>query len=101
MKKPSEVHEEYIARFFNGEKQPGSGNKWPNRGDIKTERFLISCKGTSHKQVILQLAAIDEIAKQSFIAGKKPLLCIRIQGRDFLVIDLEYVSIKNNTIIVK
>ena len=36
--------EDYIAKLFDGKKQPGSGNQWHSKSDIIAHGLLVSAK---------------------------------------------------------
>lgn len=59
------------------------------KGDVKTERFLVECKFTDKTQYVLKLDTLNKIAKEALQAGREPLLSLDIYGKQFFVVPRE------------
>jgi len=82
----SKRQEKKTAREFGGRRTQGSGNKWHDKGDVKTPKFLIECKTTDAASYRLDKATIQKIQIEAAMAGKEPVLRIDIQGLELAVI---------------
>lgn len=77
------------AFTFNGKVTKGSGNSWYAPGDIKTENFLIECKQTEKKSYSISLTTWDKIYSQALFSYRTPILSLKIQDVDLVVLDKE------------
>lgn len=74
------------ARKFGGRARKGSGCGPNNKGDVETKVFLIECKRTDKKQIVLKKEVIDKIEQEALQHGKEPLIALEIQDRRVYVI---------------
>lgn len=89
MLKRWELKEKDDKQLLGGKRTPGSGNKWSAPGDIKSEDFLIECKDTTHKSYSLTKERWDKISKEALFSYRMPMMSIRIQDLDLIVISRE------------
>lgn len=68
------VQEKRVAEDLGGRRQPGSGNQWHAKGDVKSPEFLIECKQTDKLSYRLERAVLDKIETEAILAGKQALL---------------------------
>lgn len=80
--------EKDTAVRLKGRRQPGSGNTLFAKGDVKTEKFLISNKSTEKKQFSLRLSDWVEIENQALKEGREPLMVISIAGFKVVVMGM-------------
>ena len=69
--------EERIAKELGGKRQPGSGNQWHAKADVKTARFLVEAKYTDARRYILKLDDIKKLKRQ-LLFERCPDWCIQI-----------------------
>ena len=81
------------ADIDGGKRQPGSGNQWHAKGDVKGEALLIECKSTSNASYGLKLELLEKINREAVLTGREPLFQIDyIQGsriQSFVVVSYE------------
>lgn len=75
-----EKDEKDTAARFKGRRQPGSGNTPFAKGDVKTEKYLISNKSTDKNQFPLKRSDWAEIEGQALREGREPLMMVTIAG---------------------
>lgn len=85
MPKKWQLKEDNDAKSFNGRKNRGSGNKWWNPGDVRSEKFLIESKQTEKKSYSLTKSKLNKIYEEALFTYKTPLMSIRIQDMDIIV----------------
>jgi hypothetical protein len=86
MPKKWQLKEDSDAKDFNGKKNRGSGNKWYSPGDVRSETFLIESKQTDKKSYSLNKAKLNKIYEEALFSYKIPLMSIKIQDLDIIVI---------------
>ena len=64
-----QVHENWVAQMFDGHRDPSSGSRWHNRGDVVAPPYLISCKATEKKSKSISLKDWEEISDQTYERG--------------------------------
>lgn len=96
MKLPWQKFEQLIAELFDGKVIKGSGNSWSNKGDVKSDRFIISCKYTDKKQMILKLDVLEELEMMGLKQDKTALLCISMNDRIYTITQInDFLSLLN------
>ncbi len=73
-------------KFFEGKRTRGSGNQWYSPGDTRTDKFLIESKHTDKKSYSLNKAKLQKIASEALFVYKIPLMSIRIQDLEVIVV---------------
>lgn len=68
--------EQRLADKIGGRCQPGSGNRWFAKGDVKTDTHLIQVKATTAKSYSLTLKELEEIEKQAAAVDREPLFIV-------------------------
>lgn len=76
-------------KSFGGKRVRGSGNKWNNPGDVKTDTFLIDSKQTEKKSYSISLKTWDKLCSEALFSFRLPLLSIKIQDKELIVLDKE------------
>lgn len=77
------------SKSFQGRRVRGSGNKWNNPGDVKTDTFLIDSKQTEKKSYSISLETWDKLYSEALFSFRLPLLSIKIQDKELVVMDKE------------
>lgn len=85
--KKSRVHERAAATRFGGRVQPGSGSQWHSKGDVKSDRFLISCKRTDKESYRLTQKDWHTAVEDGFQENRHPAMALEIAGLNLYVID--------------
>jgi hypothetical protein len=80
-----ELKEKSDAKMVGGKRVPGSGNKWNNPGDVKSDKYLIECKQTSNKSYSLTKEKLDKAYEEALFAYKIPLFSVKIQDIDVMI----------------
>lgn len=80
-----ELKEESDAKVFDGKRVKGSGNRWYNPGDIRSDTYLIEAKQTDKGSYSLSKKKLDKIYEEALFAYKIPLFSIRIKDVDVVV----------------
>jgi hypothetical protein len=74
--------------------QPGSGNKFYNPNDIKTETELIECKTTGSKSLSIKKEWLDKVFTNSIIQNRMPVLTFGFQDSDQTYAIIRYEDYK-------
>ena len=85
----SKRHEKNIAEAVGGKAVPASGAFWHSKGDVRSDAFLIEGKATMHASFSVKKAIWEKIRREALLTGRIPVLMLRIQDRDLVVLDLE------------
>jgi len=76
-----------VAEDVGGRVQPGSGNKWFAKGEVRTKERVISCKQTANSSfqiTEMDLKEIEKIANQDL---KYWALAVNLNGKPIIIID--------------
>lgn len=85
-KKKSQLQEKRVAKQFNGKTVVASGSIWSNKGDVRSDKFLIECKTTDTKHYSLSAKTWEKIEREAIRDGMRtPLMCIEVQGKSCIV----------------
>ena len=99
-KKLWQEFEEEIAEYFDGKRQPGSGNKPLHPGDVRTEDYLIECKFTEKDFYSLHISTWEKICYEARNKGLIPLFACRSKkgGDFFLGNQIDFLDIEKELI---
>jgi hypothetical protein len=75
------------AKDFKGKLTKNSGNYWSQKGDIKTNTFLIESKQTSKKSYSISKKTWDKLYEEALFSFKLPILSIIIQDLELVILD--------------
>lgn len=64
------------------QKTLNSGSLWFDKGDLKTEDYVIECKFTEKKGFRVTTALLKKLWEESLDANKLPMLVIGIEDED-------------------
>ena len=73
-KERAQKRERSAAKELGGRSVIGSGSLWFDKGDIKTDKFLIEDKFTDSDSYTIKLSVLDIVEKQAFKVHKVPIL---------------------------
>jgi hypothetical protein len=77
--------EDRTARDFGGRRQPGSGSRWSNKGDVRTPTLLIENKWTGSKSITLKALDLEKICDEAVAEGRTPAFGIELRGREYVL----------------
>lgn len=66
-----------MAKDLGGRTQPGSGNQWHSKADVKTPDHLVECKYTEKASYSLKAVELEKLLVEAMKASKEPILCIQ------------------------
>lgn len=88
--------EKSIATAVGGRRVAGSGSQPGNKGDVRTERWLIEAKQTVKPSYRLTLDVWRKIEHHAIKAGREPVLIVEMAGRSLAVMDLNaFLAVKD------
>jgi hypothetical protein len=85
--KASQAQEKRVAKMTCGRVQPGSGNGFMHKADVRTIDFLIECKTTTKRSYSLSLDTILKVEREAILDGREFALFLQIDGRNVVVVD--------------
>lgn len=82
VKKTSLKNERRLSLELGFDLTPGSGNtRWITRkGDGNTSRFMVECKETKGKRLVISEEVLTKLCREASAAGKEPLLVVSVYG---------------------
>lgn len=86
-KKSANRAEKRAATRLGGRRQPGSGNTFAARGDIRLSDFLLDHKQTKHARFSITHEMWEKISEEARRAGKEAGLLVEFAGHRLIVID--------------
>lgn len=81
----SQAQERKSAIAHGGVRQPGSGNSWARKGDVRTKKTLIENKRTDQRQITLKADHLEKIWFEAWSEGRRPILEFELGGRSYIV----------------
>jgi hypothetical protein len=70
--------EKEIAGKMKGKRTKQSGGGY-QKGDVKSDKFIIECKCTKFKSFSITERLLDKLEKDSFGSEKVPVICIDLE----------------------
>jgi len=89
MRTVSQKQERDLAKSLGGRVTPASGAFWSHKGDVRNLQFLGEAKCTAQASISIKLSVWEKIRREALLDGRIPLLALRIQDRDLVVLDQE------------
>ena len=80
-----ELKENNDAKTIKGRKNRGSGNRWYNPGDSRSNDYLVESKYTDGKSYSLNRNKLYKIYKEALLAYKIPLFMVQIQDTEVVI----------------
>lgn len=84
--KRSKLQERSTANDINGRTQPGSGNQWHSKGDVKSAHWLVECKTTQQSSFRITDLMWKVLRLNALREGKIPALQIDLQEEKLVAI---------------
>lgn len=81
-------NEKVLAKYLGGKRQPFSGARWTEKGDIETPDFLIEVKTTAKESYALKLSVLKKIELEALHRYKRPALISVISDHPYAVVPL-------------
>ena len=81
----SQAQEKRTAKVHGGRVQPGSGNGWAKKGDVRTQAVLIENKRTDAKQITLRADVLEKIWTEAWAEGRMPEIHFELNGRHWII----------------
>lgn len=85
MPKKWELKESNDAKMVDGKRVRGSGNRWNNPGDVRSEKYLIECKQTDKKSYSLSRQKLNKAYEEALFTYKIPLFSVKIQDIEVVI----------------
>jgi Holliday junction resolvase len=82
----SRRQEERSARLYGGRRNPGSGNGWAHKGDVRTPALLIENKYTGKEQVTIKRLDLKKICDEATAEGRTPVFGVELSGEHYVVL---------------
>lgn len=79
-KKNSNKQEKRIAKELGGRRIPGSGSRWDSKGDVKTKKFLVEAKTTTHKSFSVSSDILAKVELEAVGTGRTPVVSVELTG---------------------
>lgn len=74
------------AKEFGGTVNPGSGNGWLHKADVRTSDYLIEYKTTRFDSYRLNAKDLNRLEYQALADSLEPVLIVEISGQEYAVI---------------
>ena len=87
--KSSRKQEKSVARRLDGDLTVSSGNKWFNKGDVRTSTHLVECKTTGKLSYNIKSSELRKIETEALLEGKNPVLVFDLDGRRYAIFPWE------------
>lgn len=84
--KKSQRQERAAAKRYGGQVNPGSGNGWVHKNDVRTDVLSIEAKYTDKKQYTLKLDDLHTAEKIALVDGRDVIFLISFSGEEFCVV---------------
>lgn len=81
--KASIKQEKEVAADNSGRVNPGSGNGWRHKNDVRSEAYSFECKTTSRNSYSLKRSELDLAEKYALADGKDMVFVVDINGRRY------------------
>lgn len=84
----SQKQEKRVAKKIGGKTHARSGGMPNWKNDVSNKYFLVECKRTDKKQIIIKYKDIERLCENAYLhTDKYPLLNIEIQDKNYYLID--------------
>ncbi|MEU7147076.1 hypothetical protein AB0B15_03390 [Streptomyces sp. NPDC045456] len=84
--KRSQRQEQRLATRYDGRRNPGSGNGWLHKNDVRSDRFSFEAKTTTKKSYSLKLDELLAAEKHALISGREMVFVTEIGGRNWMTV---------------
>lgn len=84
----SQKQEKRVAKKIGGKTHARSGGMPNWKNDVSNKYFLVECKRTDKKQIIIKYKDIERLCENAYLhTDKYPLLNIEIQDANYYLLD--------------
>jgi hypothetical protein len=83
------MQEKRGAERFGGYVNPGSGNGWLHKSDVRTPDFLIEYKRTDKQSFILKQKELNTAETQALLENRLMLFGIQLGNRNYILLTEE------------
>ncbi|GHB52660.1 hypothetical protein GCM10010331_45370 [Streptomyces xanthochromogenes] len=87
--KRSQDQEKKLADRYDGTVNPGSGNGWIHKNDVRSDRFSFEAKTTEKRSYSLKLDDLLKAEKNALISGREMVFAVELGGRNWMVVSQE------------
>jgi hypothetical protein len=80
-------YEQRLAQEGRGKMQPGSGNRWDAKNDLKDEKMLIEAKSTDAEVMYgLKKADLLNVIRRASLSGRVGAMFLDFSGDEFVIV---------------
>jgi hypothetical protein len=87
--KSSRKQEKSVAKRLGGQLTVGSGSRWFNKGDVRTECYLVECKTTGKLSYTIKSSELRKIETEALLEGRNPVLVFDLDGRRYAILPFD------------
>lgn len=81
------MQEKSVAKLFDAKVTPASGAMWGQKGDVRSDRYLVECKTTAKSRYLITTRTWEKIRSEALKDHDRiPLLCIDLNNCDRYVV---------------
>lgn len=84
--KASRKQERQVAAANNGRVNPGSGNGWRHKNDVRSDKYSMECKTTEKGSASLKRKELDTAETYALADGKDMVWVNDIQGKRYYTV---------------
>jgi hypothetical protein len=93
--KRSKLQERRAASSYGGAVNPGSGNQWHHKADVRTPEYLVECKTTTKLSYSLTEKTIKTLWDQAILDNRIPVLEIELPSLTAVILDKnDFIAMK-------
>ena len=81
-----QLKEKNDAKTVKGKLVRGSGNRWYNPGDSRSDKYLVESKYTGGKSYSLNRGKLQKLYKEALMTYKIPLFMVQIQDVEVVIL---------------
>jgi hypothetical protein len=85
-KKASLKQENEVAADNNGTVNPGSGNGWRHKNDVRSATVSFECKTTAKRTFSLKAAELEEAERYALLDAKEMAFVVDIERRRYYIV---------------
>ena len=76
-----------VAKRVGGRRNPGSGNGWKHKNDVRHDECLFEMKRTDKRSITVKLSDLGDLAKNAALAFKIPVFHIEIGSKRYVLVE--------------
>ena len=95
--KQSLKHEKRLAKKVDGQRSAASGAFWSRKGDVRSDELLIEHKWTGKKSVTIKSDVLKKITTEAILDSRIPVLCLHLDGENYVVlVEEDFFELRNS-----